>query len=173
MGQFFASTDWAVVVATFVGPIAAVVISLELDSRARQRERRISVLNGLLQGRASMLGPLWTQSILQVPLEFRKDDAVMSRWEEFYTAAQNNTANETVTNDLIKAILKTVGFADRPAGQIVRSGYRSNGLELVEKLQKEALEALPEVAKSAARSATAAEEMLSMLKQRPDPPPTI
>lgn len=169
MTNFFASTDWAVVLATLVGPVAAVVISIWLDRRARQRERRLSVINSLIQG-GVMSHLAWNQGMLQLPLEFGRNDAVMERWADCNRAAQENRMTSEVREALIKSAMAVVGYPERLAGQAVRSMYMTNGVFEAEQLQQKALKSLPAIAEAASRSAGAAEAMLGVLRSSADGP---
>ena len=161
--KLFAKTDWAVVWATVIGPIAAVAISIWLDRRARARERRLSVVNNLIQGRTiSTLS--WNQAPLQIPLEFQDNDQVMERWEECNRAAREQRITDELMDSLIKATLMALGYPERHAGQAVRSLYRTTGVSEAEAAQQNALRALPVIAQAATQSASAASEMVSMMK---------
>jgi hypothetical protein len=164
MAEFFSHTDWAVVLATVVGPIAAVAISIWLDRRARQRERRMAVINSLIHGWT--IAPLvWNQGMLQVPLEFGRKVAVMERWADCNKAAAEQRMSPELRDGLIKAAMAAVGFPERLAGEAVRAMYRTNGVIELENLQRNALNALPDIAAAASRSAGAAESMLDLIRR--------
>lgn len=160
--SFFASTDWAVVLATLTGPVAAVAISIWLDKRARERERRLAVINMLIHG--AVLQPLsWNQGMLQLPLEFGRHDKVMDIWEACNKAARDQRMTDEAQEQLIKAAMSVVGFSPRLAGQAVRAMYRTIGVGNADQMHQNALLAVPEIAAAAGRSAEAAEHMLRIL----------
>jgi hypothetical protein len=169
--KLFANTDWAVVLATIVGPVAAVVISIWLDRRARERERRLAVINMLIHGRTlSFLA--WNQAMIQLPLEFKHDDKVMECWEDCNKAAREQRLSDDLSDALIKAALKSLGFPDARAGQAVRGLYRNKGVETYDQMHMNALTAMPALAEAAGRSAVAAEQMLAMISAAQGPGPS-
>lgn len=60
----------AIVVATIIGPVSAVVITLWHQGRTRQYERRLNIFRSLMQWRGNWLHLDWVSALNLVPVEF-------------------------------------------------------------------------------------------------------
>lgn len=80
-------SDWAIVLATVVSPIAAVLISLGLERQRNQRALRQNILQTLLNTQYNPRDPGYQMAIMAIAVEFRKDREVMKAHREFSNAA--------------------------------------------------------------------------------------
>ena len=163
MKAFFASTDWAVVWATLVGPILAVLVTLWAQERSNARGRKEALVRQFILTRKLMGDPAFSLAINMVPVEFRHHPRVYEAWQAFVHAAGETpiTKNlQTLLDDLLKEMLHVLGFREK-TGQVLRNNYQSNAMGENLELQRQALEAVVRVANAAERSAAASETLVA------------
>lgn len=68
----------ATVVATLIGPIAAVLITLWYQRRDQQYQRRLAVFRSLMQWRANWLNAEWVGALNMIPVEFAGHPEIMT-----------------------------------------------------------------------------------------------
>lgn len=64
------SATLAIVAATIIGPLSAVLITLWHQARAQRYERRLNIFRSLMQWRGNWLHPEWVSALNLVPVEF-------------------------------------------------------------------------------------------------------
>ncbi|MCJ1900350.1 hypothetical protein MR829_08165 [Paracoccus versutus] len=74
--------EWAIVLATFVGPIAAVAITLWYQRRSKQSEVRFNIYVAMMRNRRNMLNPDFVGSFNLVPVYFGGNAKVMEGYRE-------------------------------------------------------------------------------------------
>lgn len=120
---------WAIVLATFCGPIAAVQAQMFLDRRRAQRNRREQIFYTLMRTRATSLSPEHVQALNAVPLEFRgvKDitDAYKTYINHVYTPMPVPPADPKPWVDLRIDLL-----IDIMAKMAAKLGYKYTTVEL-------------------------------------------
>lgn len=67
----------AIVIATFAGPLVAVLITVWLQNRDRDYQRRISIFREMMMYRRHHVSREWVGSLNLVPVEFFNETAVM------------------------------------------------------------------------------------------------
>lgn len=60
----------AIILATIIGPLSAVIITLWHQSRAQRYERRLNIFRSLMQWRANWLHHEWVSALNLIPVEF-------------------------------------------------------------------------------------------------------
>lgn len=79
--------DWAVVVATFAGPIVAVQAQKYLERRREQHQRRVVVFQTLMRTRSALLSPDHVNALNAIPLEFygksKRLGAIVGAWRTY------------------------------------------------------------------------------------------
>lgn len=60
----------AIVAATVIGPLSAVVITLWHQGRTQRYERRLNIFRSLMQWRGNWLHPEWVSALNLIPVEF-------------------------------------------------------------------------------------------------------
>jgi hypothetical protein len=115
--------DELTVAGLFVGPLAAVLISLAAESRRQEHQRKSNVLRTLLVGRLNIADPSFQVAINTIPIDFAHDDRVLSAWEEYVAAtaippgedestthAAQTRWNNALT-ELVRAVLLANGYS--------------------------------------------------------------
>lgn len=78
----WASVDWAVVIATFFGPIFAVAVTLWHQGRSEKRQARQTVYGCMMRLRRHPLNPEFVGALNMVPIYFHKSKAVRESYRE-------------------------------------------------------------------------------------------
>lgn len=87
--------EWLTLAGIVLGPIAAVLISLWLEARRRDREQKIIILRLLLTTRHLVGDPSYSAAINLIPIEFAGDQAVQAAYKNFIEAAHADFTEET------------------------------------------------------------------------------
>jgi hypothetical protein len=74
--------DWAIIIATFFGPIAAVQIQKWLDRRGEVNRRQVEVFRTLMASRVTANSPQHVNALNAIPLEFHKVESVLLAWSD-------------------------------------------------------------------------------------------
>lgn len=70
------------IIAIFIGPMIAVLITRWLDDRREKNARRMDVFKTLMRTRRTPIYPEHVGSLNLIELEFAKDDEVITKWKE-------------------------------------------------------------------------------------------
>lgn len=73
----------AILVATFLGPIAAVIVTRFVDGRRDKDQRRMWVFRALMANRASVMNPDRIAALNVLQIEFSKDHKVLVAWSNY------------------------------------------------------------------------------------------
>lgn len=152
----WANVDWAVVAATFVGPIIAVVISLWHQERSIQKRSRQELFVSMMRTRRHPTNAEFVGALNLVPVHFFSDKAVMQRYAAliavfddtawFVAEARGKLHEKADLNVayLLSAMSRAVG---RPVEQlqILRGGYAPQGWQDEEQAQRALRSALTEI----------------------------
>src|ERR1700733_7803431 len=74
---------WSILVATFLGPVAAVLMTRYVDRLREKQARRLAIFRTLMATRRSFLSPEHISALNQVELDFQKDDGVMAAYRNY------------------------------------------------------------------------------------------
>ncbi len=151
----------------FVGPIAAVLISLWLDDRRQAYARRVASARGLIVGRLNFADPAFQLAINTIPIDFAKNDAVLSAWEAYLDAVNRTPAEDPAVQagwqvaqqGLTKAVLIAVGYSEREASQMIRAPYAARSYVDDILLRGAAMRAVVQMAENTGRLATLNEQI--------------
>jgi hypothetical protein len=163
----------------FAGPVVAVLISLWIEERRRQRLLKEQAVRTLLVGRLNFADPAFLTAINTMPVAFPKDQAVLAAWEAYLESVRtppdrDDPASvqsaqgrwEIALSNLIESMLESMGYPRRAAKQIARARYVSDASANLLRLQQEALSAVVEVARNTSRMAEANEALLQGMRQQ-------
>lgn len=147
--------DWAVVLATIVGPIAAVQISAWREDRKAKTGRRHQLFAVLMGLRGASLMPEHVRALNLVQVEFHDDAEVMNAWKRFLAHLEiertlhNATAWDVGHRDLLGALLKKMAdslHVTADAVDITRGGYYPEDWARRSQQERAVLEAKAKVA---------------------------
>ncbi len=74
---------WSILAATFLGPIAAVLVTRYVDRLREKTARRLSIFRTLMATRRAALSPEHIAALNQVELDFAKDTGVMVAYRNY------------------------------------------------------------------------------------------
>ena len=86
--------EWLTLVGIIIGPILAVLISLWLDGRRRDRDQKLIILRLLLTTRHLVGDPGYSAAINLIPVEFAGDKEVQRAYREYIEAAGADLTEE-------------------------------------------------------------------------------
>ncbi len=86
--------EWLTLVGIVLGPILAVLISLWLEGRRRDRDQKIIILRLLLTTRHLVGDPSYSAAINLIPIEFAGNRSVQTAYREFIEAAHADITDE-------------------------------------------------------------------------------
>ena len=102
---------WAILVATFVGPIAAVIITRWIDAAREKTQRRLVIFRTLMATRAVGLNPERVAALNMIQIDFANTPPVVNAWHDLlahYGLARPANDQETAGFDRERARLSTV-----------------------------------------------------------------
>lgn len=156
MGIDWSTIDWAVVAATLIGPIVAVLITLWHQERSMKRRSRQELFVAMMKTRRHPTNAEFVGALNLLPVHFFADKAVMERYVQLIAvfddpawfmpdAAQrlNEQASLKVAY-LLSEMSRAVG---RPVEQlqILRGAYAPQGWQDEEQAQKAVRTALTQI----------------------------
>jgi hypothetical protein len=133
------TTDWAVLFATFFGPIFAVWASDWREERRRKRQRREDIVFALMSTRATIQAPEHVQALNRIEVAFpeRKYSAVIDAWRQYHRhlfdkewAQRDLNAWDARRRDLLSALIDQCARAcsfEFPMDSIRNAAYVPSG----------------------------------------------
>lgn len=176
--------DWLTLIALLAGPVTAVVISLAIEARRRDREGRLRIVRMLLATRHMPAHPDFNVAINLVPAEFNDQPEVMEAWRRYLNevnkraaptpdeAAEHQRRMEVTKARLIYESMKAAGLK-ATEGDIQMEAYVSQGFVDRDALYLKSLQAMPEIAETLKRQAELTKQLLNLAQTggRRDHPP--
>jgi len=142
-------------IAVIVGPIVAVVITLWVDGRRRDREQKIIVLRLLLATRHIPADPSFLTAINLIPVEFNARRDVMQAYNEFIEATRQRADgvnddviqlnSSTKLTRLVFEVARSLRFKLRET-DIQTSAYASDGWRIRDNLAQDSQQAMRDIA---------------------------
>lgn len=106
-------SDWAIVLATFFGPIAAVQVQRIVDGFREKGDRRLAIYRTLMATRLSILSPDHVNALNAIPIDFHGDRKIMDLWEEYYEHMAKDTMDQNLWGqkraELFVALISEIG----------------------------------------------------------------
>lgn len=152
-------TNWVEIVALVGSPVLAVALTLWRESVRQERERKLSVMRQLLLTRSNAADAAFSMAINLVPIEFGHEDAVMTAWEGFTHAADQQAATGSHVDALLKEMMLALGYKSRAAEQVARSAYIATSLGEQQRLLQGVLRGIVDIAAASKVSAKASTVM--------------
>lgn len=81
--------DWAVVMATLISPIVAVLITLWYQGRERIYQRRLAVFTTMMRCRKQRIGAEYVGALNLVPVEFHNSALVLKLYKELMSILED------------------------------------------------------------------------------------
>lgn len=164
--------DWAVVGATFLGPIVAVGITLWHQDRTASKERKTQLLRQLIFGRHLPGDPSYSLALTMIPIEFAHRPKVMEKYRAAKADLDNPNRQEQASPesvdklvDLIVSMSEDLGYKfDHSAMRA--TGFVSQGLIARDNLYLDSLKAQVETAKHLDRSASVGEALAAAMSNQ-------
>jgi len=159
-------SEFATLIGIVIGPIAAVCISLLIERRRKLRDDQTQVLRALLATRATPGDVSYIGAINLVPVYFNRREKVMKAWRDYMDVVRYKPQPEDEANHLVRvsakqtalifSIMQALGLSLSET-EIQTEGYLSTAFVARDTTYMRSLEALPQMAEAAKRSADAAE----------------
>lgn len=102
--------DWAVVAATLIGPIVAVIITLWAQARDSRRRNRMDLFANMMRSRRNPTSTDFVGSLNLVPVHFHADRQVIAKYAELIALLEDN-AWRSKDMDAIRSINEKVDLA--------------------------------------------------------------
>ncbi|MEA5502072.1 DUF6680 family protein [Halotia wernerae UHCC 0503] len=134
--------DWAVVLATFLGPIIAVLITRWRDNKSMEKGRQIHVFRTLMATRRQKINTDHVAALNLIEIEFYNINSVQEAWRAYLKhltvadpgrelSQEEFQAREATRQDLITKLLfemaKYLGFSNLEQIEIRNGGYAPEG----------------------------------------------
>jgi hypothetical protein len=142
----------AVVIATFAGPVFAVLITRHIDKVRQTRERRMNIFRVLMATRRATLSPEKVTALNMVEIEFYGIQSVQDSHREVMAHINAprplptgwDNRHRTLMTRLLSEIAKVLGY-ELPQLDVLEGGYYPQGLADIEVEQQAVRRALIEV----------------------------
>lgn len=110
--------EWAIVSATFLGPVFAVMITLFIQSRNQLRERKTQLVRWLVSSRNLKASPEYYLSLTLIPIEFSKNKKVLAARRALIQKSTDGTAEneqkmseiDNLISDLVFEMMRDLGY---------------------------------------------------------------
>lgn len=154
------ATNWILVSATLIGPIAAVVITIVAEWMRARRQHRGNIVQTLLNTRMRANDIQYQMAIMAVAVEYRNDHDVMAAHRAYMNHVEITPApgaeegHDKVTGQklvaLLKLLFKSIGTEFSEA-DIDKMSYHTKGVGMQDRLLHEALFGMVRVANALER----------------------
>ena len=143
--------DWAIVLATFLGPIFAIFASERIRSRTDKDQRKNYIFRSLMATRRLAISPEHVNALNLIEVEFHKDKEVIKAWKD-YLAHLNQVSDQMPNTQWIQIkdqklayLLEQISIKLKykfTSMELFRGGYAPIGWQETEDLQRKTLHGL-------------------------------
>ncbi|PRH48506.1 DUF6680 family protein [Burkholderia multivorans] len=133
--QALVAVTWAVVLATFVGPIAALVITFIRDHYGKQYDRRLFVFRTLMATRRVAISPEHVAALNLIEVDFYKCTKVEAAWKSYLDHLNTRVPEDADWRETKEKRLAELLFQmgrvlkfDIPALDLFKGGYAPQGM---------------------------------------------
>lgn len=154
------ATNWILVAATLIGPIAAVVITIWAERRRSRHQHRSNIVQTILNTRMRANDIQYQMAIMAVAVEYRNDEPVMRAHRDYMNhvditpSAGTEEPHHKITGQklvaLLKLLFKRIGTEFSEA-DIDKMSYHTKGVGEQDRLLHEALLGMVRVANALER----------------------
>lgn len=171
------ATNWILVAATLIGPIAAVVITMMAERRRAKHQHRSNIVQTILNTRMRANDVQYQMAIMAVAVEYRDDAEVMAAHRAYmnHVAIEPGEGHEQAHNTqtgqklvaLLKLLFDRIGTKFSEA-DIDKMSYHTKGVGMQDDLLHAALFGMVRVANALERQ----EQILAVSVGKDDEPET-
>jgi len=143
--------DWAIVLATFLGPIFAIFASEIIRSRTDKQQRKNYIFRSLMATRRLAISHEHVNALNLIEVEFHKDKDVINAWKKYLTHLnqvrdqmpniQWNEIKDQILAELLEHMAIKLNYKFTSM-ELFRGGYAPIGWQETEELQRKALQGL-------------------------------
>jgi len=162
--------EWVTLAGLVLSPVFAVILTLWVDGRRKQREQRIQVMRMLLTTRHLPGDAVYSVAINLIPIEFNNSRGVMAAWHSYiesvrYTPTPENQEEHqkiifSRQTKLIFETMKTIGFKLSET-DIQTSAYAADGFIKRDSILIASQLAMPDIANSMRRQTEILEQNMA------------
>lgn len=144
-------SELSIIIATFLGPVFAIVVSNILQKKSDNKQRRLEIFRTLMATRRVGLSPEHVRALNLIEIEFYKNDNVISAWSNYLillnTPQDINDAQSWYDqrDHLLATLLEKIAIElsyTFTSMQLFRGGYAPSAWQNLENLQADTLNAL-------------------------------
>lgn len=147
--------EFVMLLAVFLSPIVAVIITLIIEERRKTKESKLVVVRLLMHTRHLPSDPMYSAAINLIPIEFHKNSKVMDAYNKYIDSVRYSPSPENLESHiqgtfayqtkLIFEVLKDSGF-DIPETTLQTTAYASIGFVERDTIYLDSLRATKEIA---------------------------
>ena len=149
--------EWLTLLGIILGPIIAVLITLWIEGRRRNRDQQVQLMRMLVSTRHLPGDPAYTLAINTIPIEFNHCSRVMNAWKNYIDVVRYQPSSDNADahlkdtfakqTKLLFEIMKELGF-QLAETDIQNSAYAAGGFIERDNLMLNAWRSWPRIAEA-------------------------
>lgn len=145
--------DLSIVMATFLGPVVAIIMTRYMDNARAERDRKLYIFRMLMKDRRNGLSSDFVSALNLIEVEFHKDKKVVAAWKSLWESFCHDRIDENDplfadkhdklarerTSKITKLLSEMGKVLNLPIEQldILDGGYAPEGWRVAEREQRE------------------------------------